>query len=239
VSITWRATSRQGLADIARHIMGCHFFKKRGLKCVSITWRATSRYGLADIARHIMGCHFIKKRGLKSVSITWRATSRHGLADIAPHVIDYHFNSRNEGSKCFARRDGRDGQYLRVPTRSCSTHQCSRSVSAGRPFGRPSGRPSGRPTAVPGPRHPHRCVQLHVETESKLESSYIVCQCQALIQALSSFSTGVNLRHPPLEHPAGRELGGTRQGIPRLRTYGGFGILGEGGSGGTPRQTFG
>jgi hypothetical protein len=53
VSMTWRA---MGLADIARHVIGCHFTQE-----MRIQMRVNDVAGdgpATDIARHVIGCQF-------------------------------------------------------------------------------------------------------------------------------------------------------------------------------------
>ena len=58
----WRGTTGaglgghwwSGLADSARHLIGCHMSKQTRIELRWMMWR---KMGLSDIARHVMGCH--------------------------------------------------------------------------------------------------------------------------------------------------------------------------------------
>jgi hypothetical protein len=57
--MTWRAL---GLADIARHVIGCHSTQETWVQnAFKMSWLSWWGLGLADIARHVIKCQITQE----------------------------------------------------------------------------------------------------------------------------------------------------------------------------------
>jgi hypothetical protein len=67
--------NRQGLTDIARHVIGCHSIQAMNVQNPLDDVASSIHQSLTDIARHVIGCQLIRVIKVQNalMYMTWRA----------------------------------------------------------------------------------------------------------------------------------------------------------------------
>ena len=129
----------KGLADIARHVKGCHVLQERGSELRWMTW------WLADIARHVIRCHSTQETRVQTLPRPRAAPRAHapGHSDPRPTTAPPPTHSRSTfsfSSSWYPRTGGQGARAEPPPTRGCGG---ARPVTRIRAAARGASGPSG------------------------------------------------------------------------------------------------